>query len=51
MQAAPDVMAMWIWYHTHQVGVELVDLLVFDLDGYWDTSSDQPNIQVISHYT
>ena len=45
MQTAPDVMAMWIWNCTHQVRVELVDLLVFDLDGYRDASSDQPDVQ------
>ena len=51
MQTAPDVMVMWIWHHPHQVRVELVDILVFDLGSYQDTSSDQPNVRVISHYT
>ena len=43
MQTAPDVMVMWIWNCTHQVRVELVDLLL-DLDGYRDASSDQPDV-------
>ena len=44
MQTAPDVMVMWIWNRTHQVEVVLGDLLLLDLGGYNDASSDQPNV-------
>ena len=51
MKTAPDVVSIWIWNHAHQVSVELVDFLVFNCDGYRDPGGNQPDVQVIGHYT
>ena len=50
-EAALDAVSIWVWNHAHQVRVELVDFLVFNHDGYRDSSGNQPDVGVIGCYT